>query len=117
MLRWTLLLSAGLVASGAIAATQGGFRGPDDVPVVTAAEAAGLPDDVDVRLRGTLARSLGADDYEFVDDSGTLVVEIDDDEWRGLVVDPGTVVVLSGELDRDSDGVELDVDRIDLVDE
>jgi uncharacterized protein YdeI (BOF family) len=44
-----------------------------------------------------------------------MIVEIDDDDWRGIEADPSTVVELTGEVDHDANEVELDVDRVTLL--
>lgn len=94
---------------------NGGFRGPDNYQLVTIAETADLPDDSAVRLEGFIVRSLGDEEYEFRDDTGTLIVEIDDDDWGGLEVTPDVRVQLHGEIDQERQSVELDVDDIRAV--
>ncbi len=107
---------AALLLSAAALAQADGFKGPGDNPrPTTAAEAAGLPDDAEVTLSGYLVRSLGDERYEFRDDTGTLVVEIDDDDWQGVEVTPNDPVELTGEIDHEGQNVELDVDRIRLA--
>lgn len=105
-----LALCATAFAAGA--QETGGFAGPDNARSVTAADAAGLPDDTDVRITGYIVRSLGDEKYEFRDDSGTLTVEIDDDEWRGVQVTPDVQVELRGEIEQESDGPELEVESL-----
>lgn len=105
-----------LLAAGAAAAeSSGGFTGPDGVRAVTASEAKGLPDDARIQVTGYLVRSIGDEEYEFQDDTGALVVEIDEDEWGGAKVNPETRVELTGELDNDSNDVELDVEQVALA--
>jgi uncharacterized protein (TIGR00156 family) len=94
---------------------RGGFQGPDNFQPVTVAEAAGLSDDTDVRLEGFIVRALGDEKYEFRDDTGTLVVEIDDDDWGGIDVTPDVRIRLQGEIDHERQGVELDVDDVRAV--
>lgn len=103
------------VALAAGAQETGGFSGPDNVRSVSAADAAGLPDDSDISVTGYIVRSLGDEKYEFRDDSGTLTVEIDDDEWRGAEVTPDVRVELRGELEQESEGPELEVDSLRVV--
>lgn len=114
-----LIAGASLAFAALTAAAQsppaGGFTGPDAARLVTAAEAATLADDTAVRLEGYIVRSLGDEKYEFKDDSGTIVVEIDDEDWRGVEATPTTRVELSGEIDRERDKTEVDVDSVRLV--
>jgi uncharacterized protein (TIGR00156 family) len=71
-----------------------------------------LPEDTDVKVRGYIVRSLGDEKYEFRDDSGTIVVEIDDDDWGGLEVTPDAHVEITGEIEEERNGNELDVETI-----
>lgn len=95
---------------------NGGFKGPDNFQQVTVAEAAALPDDAAVRLEGFVVKALGDEKYEFRDDSGTLVVEIDDDEWNGFEATPETRLRLHGEIEQEGQRTELDVDGIQAAD-
>lgn len=94
---------------------NGGFQGPDNYQRVTVAETAGLPDDSDVRLEGFIVKALGDEKYEFRDDTGTLVVEIDDEDWGGLDVTPELRVQLHGEVDQERQATEIDVDAVRAV--
>lgn len=93
-------------------AQSGGFKGPDNYQLVTVADTSGLADETHVRLEGFVVKSLGDETYEFRDDSGTLLVEIDDDDWGGLEVTPELRVQIHGEIDIERQKVELDVDGI-----
>jgi uncharacterized protein (TIGR00156 family) len=101
-----------LSLAGNADAQSGGFAGPDNLRLVTVAEALELPDDTDVKLQGYIVKALGDENYEFRDDSGTIVVEIDDDEWHGLEVTPDLHIELSGEIEKDWNGTELEVDTL-----
>ncbi len=106
------------VAAAAVAAhagESGGFKGPDSARTATVAEAREMPDDADVRLVGTIVKSLGDEKYEFQDDTGTITVEVDDDEWGGVEATPATRVELTGDIDKDSRTVEVDVDAVRLA--
>ena len=94
---------------------NGDFQGPDNYQLVTVAETAGLPDDSEVRLEGFIVKALGDEEYEFHDDTGTLVVEIDDEDWGGLEVSPELKVQLHGEIDQERQAVEIDVDGVRAV--
>ena len=52
---------------------------------------------------------------EFRDDTGTVVVEIDDDDWKGIEVFPETRVEIAAEVDQEGQTTELDVDSIRLA--
>ena len=48
------------------------------------------------------------------DATGSITIEIDDDDWRGLDVTPQDVVTVKGEVDKDMFNTEIDVDSIEL---
>ncbi len=111
-------LATALVAAPALASDAsgtGGFTGPDNVQKSSVAEAIKLADDSLVKLEGYIVKSLGDEKYEFRDNSGTVTVEIDADDWRGIDVTPETKVELVVEVDRDLRRVELDVESVRLV--
>ena len=50
----------------------------------------------------------------FQDPSGTIVVEIDNEEWRGVKVNPSDVIVITGTTDKDFMEIGVDVDTVNL---
>ena len=50
---------------------------------------------------GRIVASLGDEKYTFQDATGSVMVEIDDDEWHGITVTPETNLEISGELDKE----------------
>jgi len=110
----TLALSASAFAAGfqnSSVGRTGGFFGPSQA-VGTAAEARQMRDDTKVRLRGSIINHLGGEKYTFQDNTGTIVVEIDHDEWGGQTITPDDTVEIYGEIDRDWNSVEVEVDRL-----
>lgn len=93
------------------AATGGGFSGPG-ISATTVEQAKSMPDDARVVLRGNIVQHLGKDNYLFKDATGTIRVEIDNDKWGGQTVTPDDTVELHGEVDKDWNSVEIDVDRV-----
>ncbi|MDR2092131.1 MAG: NirD/YgiW/YdeI family stress tolerance protein [Azoarcus sp.] len=93
---------------------QGGFVGPSLVPTAkTIVEAKSLPDDAKVALRGNIVRGLGDEKYLFRDATGEIIVEIDDDLWRGQTVESKDTVEIRGEIDRDwAISVEIEADSL-----
>ncbi len=103
-----------LAATGAAYAQNpgGGFAGPGIAPVPVA-EALKMKDDAPVVLTGRIEKSLGNEKYQFSDDTGTIVVEIDDDDWNGVTVRPENTVELRGEIDKELIGEpEVDVNVV-----
>lgn len=113
------LLSAVALSSLAFAAhadpDRGGYKGPDNYEVVTVTQALQLQDDANVRVEGYLVRSLGDEKYELQDDTGVMIVEIDDDDWDGVEANPDLRVRIHGEIDKDRRDTELDADGIQVV--
>lgn len=108
-------------------AQQGGYTGPSSAPQAsggytgpkvvtqTVAQAIQMRDDSKVTLRGYIIQHLGKDKYLFEDSTGKVTVEIDDDNWQGLTVGAKDLVEIYGEVDKDWNSVEIDVDRIRKV--
>ena len=89
----------------------GGYMGPG-LDVITVMQAKQLRDDTPVRLQGKIERFLGDEKYLFSDATGKITIEIDDDIWKGLVVDENDTVEIIGEVDKTVLKVEIDVDSI-----
>lgn len=92
----------------------GGFQGPA-IASATVAEALKMNDDTPVVLTGKIEKNMGNEKYQFNDNTGTIVVEIDDEDWKGQVVKPENTVEIRGEIDKEMLGTpEVDVDVITL---
>jgi uncharacterized protein (TIGR00156 family) len=93
---------------------QGGFvdtPGESAAPRLTAIEdARKLRDDTPVQLQGQIVSALGNEKYLFRDASGEIIVEIDDDVWRGLTVGPGDRIEIRGEVDKDFPGFAAEIE-------
>lgn len=89
--------------SVANAQTAGGFEGPGAAqnPAATVAEALTLNDDAGVVLTGKIINSLGDEKYTFKDETGEIIIEIDDEDWNGVKVTPEDTLVIIGEVDKD----------------
>lgn len=112
--RYLVLLLAPLFCSAVSAA---GYAGPGGSGQVnTAAEAQKAADDTPVVLQGKIVKRIKHETYEFRDATGTIEVEIDDEDWPAPIVDDKTQVRLIGEVDRGFMRREVDVDRIELMD-
>ena len=87
------------------------FVGPS-ADTVTIMEAMHLSDDSPVIITGYIEKALGGEKYQFKDDTGTIVIKIDDEDWRGVTVDATDLVEIRGEVDKDFLDTKIDVDRI-----
>ena len=116
---FALLASAvvlGFASSSLAKKYHGGFVGPSSVHVVTVEQAKNMSDDTPVILRGHIESKVGKEDYMFRDTTGTIKVDIDDDDWNGLTVTPDDLVEIHGEVDTHwSKPVDIDVDAINLI--
>lgn len=107
----TLVLAA---ITGTTAIAQGGFQGAQ-VNVTTVEQAKNANDDTLVLLRGNITERVSSDNYMFKDDTGSILVDIDHDKWAGQNVTPETLVEIWGEVDKDSNSVEVDVKSIRII--
>ncbi|VXC95944.1 conserved exported hypothetical protein [Pseudomonas sp. 8Z] len=98
------------------AAFASNYTGPGATPQVTSVAAAlQSADDTHVVLEGQIVKRLQDELYEFKDSSGTIRVEIDDEDWPAQQVSETAKVRLTGEVDKDFNGHEIDVDRVELI--
>ena len=111
----SLFLGAGLVlADDNDVYRGGGFTGPG-AALSTAAAAKKMADDTVVTLRGNIVQSLGGEKYLFKDGSGEIKIEVDDSVWNGQDVGPQDLIEICGEIDKDKNKIEIDVDFLRKV--
>lgn len=111
--RYLALLLAPLFTTGAMAA---GYTGPGAQPVTTVAAANDAADDTPVVLQGFVVKKLNNDDkYEFKDASGTITVEIDNEDLPAVAFNDKTKVKLTGEVEKNLMSREIDVDLVDII--
>lgn len=90
---------------------KGGYQ--DAVAIIsTVRDAKEMNDDAYVTLRGYIEKRIKSDKYLFRDSTGTVEIEIDDDDWHGVTVGPQDLVEITGEVDRGWMSVKIDVKRI-----
>lgn len=112
-MRVMIIAAAALLMASAAAIAQ--FQGPGAPSVTTVAEAKKAPDDTNVVLTGRITAKLRGDNYTFKDGTGEIEVDIDDKLWQGRTVTPDMTIRITGEVDRESWGVEIDVDSFEIV--
>ena len=108
-----LAQQAGFTGPGSEGQQQGGFNGP--YKTFTVAQSKSLQDDTKVVLQGKITKKISHEHYEFMDSTGTVVVEIDDNKWMGQSVSPNDTVRLEGEVDKDHNKTDIDVKKVILV--
>ncbi len=65
----------------------------------TVASLSDLRDETMVRLQGKITKAIDHERYEFTDATGTVVVEIDDEDWQGRTITNADIITIVGELD------------------
>ncbi len=70
-----------------------------------------------VTLEGNIVEQLPGDDdlFLFQDASGSIKVEIDDDDFPKEKIKPETKVILSAKVEHSLNSVKLDVTRIEIA--
>ena len=113
MKKLALFLLLGIVTAGASFATQEGQT--CQFKSATISEALKMNDDTKVTIRGNIVDKLSKDKYTFKDSTGTITVDIDNDKWGGIASNTKDSLELSGEIERKTNVVELDVDTVRKV--
>jgi len=113
----SLVFAAGYTGPNSGHKAQYGYTGPGATSTVTTVAAAlKAADDTPAVLTGYITQRLRKKHYEFKDDSGTIQVEIDNDEWPAQPISETTQVRLYGEVEHKKwGGREIDVDRVEIV--
>ncbi|KAA0949068.1 MULTISPECIES: NirD/YgiW/YdeI family stress tolerance protein [unclassified Pseudomonas] len=112
--RYLALLLAPLFSTAALAGA--GYTGPGAQSVVTVAGAQAASDDTPVVLQGHIVSRLkDHEKYEFKDTTGTIAVEIDDEDLPPVPFNEKTQVKLTGEVDKGLMSREIDVDRVEII--
>jgi uncharacterized protein (TIGR00156 family) len=112
----TLALLGLMVGGSAIAgptSMNNDMNNDNTMTVMTVEEVRGLSDNSPVVVRGYLLRQNGENSYIFQDNTGTINMEIDEEDWNGVTVSPTDMVEIWGEVDKNGMAVmEIDVSAI-----
>ena len=92
----------------------GGFAGGENV-ILTVEQVKGMNDNSKVWVEGSIIQKNGDEKYLFQDSTGSIMVEIDDDAWHGLVIGPTDTVRIYGEVDHGLFNTEIDIDYIEKM--
>lgn len=112
--RYLALLLAPLFSTVALA--DAGYTGPGAQLVNTVSAAQAASDDTPVVLQGHIVQRLNDHErYTFKDATGTITVEIDDEDLPLVPFNEKTLVKLIGEVDRGLMSREIDVDRVEII--
>jgi uncharacterized protein (TIGR00156 family) len=98
---------------------KGGFEGPGAQAIITTvAQAKSARDDAKCELIGSIIEQLPGDDdlYLFKDSTGEIVIELDDDLFKGRTVTPQNQIRIYGEVDNDAfEKTQIDVKKFDVI--
>ncbi len=92
-----------------------GFVGPqtEKLNITTVKDVSKLFDDTHVIMQGKIVNNLGDEKYTFADETGEIIIDIDDEDWNGLTVTPETKIQIYGEVDKGLfKKTKIDVDLI-----
>lgn len=102
--------------TGPVNQANAGYTGPTNAgaQLVTVQQASKKSDDTYITLRGKLVNHIKGDKFTLQDNTGTIVVEIDDDLLYGTTIAPTDTIEIIGEVDKDApwSKVEIDVKQI-----
>ncbi len=104
----------GAVAPAQVTNAKGGFVSGAET-IVTVKQVNEMRDDVHVVMKGNIVQRTGGDTYLFEDSTGSITVEIDEDDWRGQTITPTDTVKLYGEVDRGIFSTEVDVEYVEKL--
>ena len=115
-----LLTCFSVLAFSAAAQAQykaGGYIGNTETADITLVEQINnLPDDAYVTMQGKIIAKIGHEKYTFQDQTGTIKIEIDDEDWNGVTVGKDDVVQIQGEVDKSwTKPTKIEVDFIQKV--
>lgn len=108
------IMAATTVAMGSAASAADMMKKGDmaNNNMVTVEEAMGMNDEAMVVLKGNLKKGMGEEMYVFTDSTGSINVEIDQEYWNKSKVQAEDMVIITGEVDKSGNVVEIDVDEI-----
>ena len=71
-----------------------------------------MPDNTPVVLLGRITKNMGNEIFVFEDASGTIMLQIDEEDWNGNTVRVDDVVTVYGHIDKNGNMTEVEVDSI-----
>lgn len=110
-----------VLALAAVMPICGAIAGPGNImgngmntqPAVwTVTEVMSLPDNTPVIMRGYITKNMGNNIFVFEDDSGTIMLEIDEEDWNGNTVRVDDIVTIYGNVDKGTNYTEIDVNSV-----
>ena len=95
---------------------KGGFQNNNPQQIISVSEIAELKDGDYIIMQGNIIEKTGEETYNFKDNTGTIILEIDDDNWADITVTPNDIVIIEGEVDKNMmNPTIIEVEEIRLV--
>jgi len=76
------------------------------------AEVINMPDNTPVVMLGRITKNMGEEMFVFEDSSGTIMMQIEEEDWNGRTVTADEVVTVYGHVDKNGNVTEIEVDSI-----
>ncbi len=94
---------------------KGGFKGPS-IESSTVKNAKEMSDDTFVVLVGNITQNIGSELYVFSDKTGTINIEIDDEDWNGQEVEVTDIVEIRGSIEKNMVSPAIvEVEQINII--
>ena len=72
-----------------------------------------MPDNTPVVMHGKIKQNMGEQMYLFEDSTGTIMLEIDEEDWNGNTVRVDDMVTIYGNVDKGGRVAEIDVTSVE----
>ena len=89
-----------------------GVQAKNTMPTNSVLEVMTFQDDTPVVLRGKIDKSLGHGKYQFSDQTGTIILDIDDEVIGNTQIINEDIIEIHGEVDKGWFSTEVDVEEI-----
>lgn len=74
-----------------------------------------LADDSFVTLEGSIVKQTEHEHYLFKDETGEIIIEVSERDFRDITVTPEDKIKIVGEIDKDWNNIKLDVKQLKLI--
>ncbi|OOH88131.1 hypothetical protein BMT54_08975 [Pasteurellaceae bacterium 15-036681] len=117
LLALTSLLTISSVASAGFndnTNQKGGFVGTNQTAsITTIAQALKAADNAQVQITGKIQRQVKDDEFIFRDETGEILIDVDDDAWQGQNITQNDTITIYGKVDEESfKANEIEVYRV-----
>lgn len=107
-----LPICSAIAGSGKMVHSQKKMMNSQNPTYWSVMEIMNLPDNSPVVLHGKITKNMGDEVFLFEDNTGTIMLEIDESDWNGNAVTVDDIVTVYGNLDKSDNYIEVDVSSI-----